>query len=50
VNYNAYHEDNILPAYLTSYTAAAALREIVKTYPIVQDMVETEIRGQQWDN
>ena len=43
-----YHEDNTLPAYVASYTAA--LREIVKAYPIVQEMVETEIRGEEWDN
>ena len=46
-----YHEDNTLSAYVTSYTAA--LREIVKAYPIVQEMIEmieTEIRGQEWDN
>ena len=43
-----YHEDNTLPAYVASYTAA--LREIVKAYPIVQEMIETEIRGQEWDN
>ena len=42
-----YHEDedNTLPAYVASYTAA--LREIVKAYPLVQEMIETEIRGQE---
>jgi len=43
-----YHEDNTLPAYVASYTAA--LREIVKAYPIVREMVETEMRGEEWDN
>ena len=42
-----YHEDNTLPAYVASYTAA--LREIVKAYPIVREMVETEMRGEEWD-
>ena len=36
-----------LPVYVASFTAA--LSEIVKAYPIVQEMIETEIRGQEWD-
>jgi hypothetical protein len=43
-----YHEDNTLPAYVASYTAA--LREIVKAFPIVQDMIQTQIRGDEWDD
>ena len=39
---------NTIPAYVASYTET--LREIVKAYPMVQEMIETEIRGQEWYN
>ena len=40
-----YHEDNTLPAYVASFTAA--IREIVKAYPIVEEMIQSEIRGEE---
>ena len=42
-----FHHDNTLPAYVASFTTA--LREIVKAYPIVQEMIEEEIEGREWD-
>ena len=42
-----FHHDNTLPAYVASFTTA--LREIVKAYPIVQETIEEEIEGREWD-
>jgi len=42
-----YHHDNTLPAYVASFTTA--LQEIVKGYPVVQDMIQARLQGIPWD-
>ena len=42
-----YHHDNTLPAYVASFTTA--LQEIVKGYPVVQDMIQARLQGRAWD-